>query len=87
MSFILMTATYNLGHIFYLWFLLCTSGLFIIYYHLSTSSEPNGDIVLAYSSTHILIFIMANLNIYSAFYITMKLFCGERPTNWVRRNI
>ena len=47
-------------------------------------AEPNSNIVLAYASTHILIFILANLLIYMAFYLTMKLLCGERPTNWVQ---
>ena len=54
---------------------------------------------MAYSSTHILAFIVTNLFFYSgircthttilmtatfsAFYLTMKLLWGERPTNWV----
>ena len=46
--------------------------------------EPNSNIVLAYASTHILVFILANLFIYMVFYLTMKLLCGERPTNWVQ---
>ena len=67
--------------------------------------------MLAYSSTHILAFIVTNLFFYSgirctvhcthmnswphnmtilmtatfsAFYLTMKLLWGERPTNWVK---
>ena len=47
-------------------------------------AEPNSNIVLAYASTHILVFILANLFIYMVFYLTMKLLCGERPTNWVQ---
>ena len=47
-------------------------------------AEPNSNIVLAYASTHILVFVLANLCIYMAFYLTMKLLCGERPTNWVQ---
>ena len=61
---------------------------------------------MAYSSTHILAFIVTNLFFYSgirctymntwphmtipmtatfsAFYLTMKLLWGERPTNWVK---
>ena len=65
----------------------------------SFSPGPHESTVLAYSSTHILAFIVTNLFFYSGircthttilmtakfsvFYLTMKLLWGERPTNWV----
>ena len=41
--------------------------------------------MLAYASTHILSFIVANLFIYSAFYLSMKLLHDEFPTKWVQK--
>ena len=51
------------------------------------ATDPTGQygmagLGLSYASTHILILVMANTCIYTAFYVSMKLLCGERLTLW-----
>ena len=83
--FILLTATYNIGQIFHLWFRLASSTVCPSFKLQSgvNVAEPEGD-MLNYASTYILTLIMANLLIYCIFYLAMKLISGERPTPWVK---
>ena len=83
--FILLTAAYNIGQIFHLWFRLASSTVCPSFKLQSgvNVAEPEGD-MLNYASTYILTLIMANLLIYCIFYLAMKLISGERPTPWVK---